>query len=96
MVGVLGLASQSTCQNLLFCIIAPCAAFPCSFGNGVVGGQRHGCRFFLNSVRVGQVYVFPVSYELFFGNGYLGYGSVAFGHNQRPTVFGPTDAAYMS
>ena len=33
--------------------------------------------------------------QFFFGDGYLGHGSVAFRHYERPTVFRPADAAYV-
>jgi len=39
--------------------------------------------------------VFPIAGQFFFGDGYLGNGSVAFRHYERPTVFRPADAAYV-
>ena len=77
-------------------IIAPRATVLPRAADGMILVQREVDRRALLAIVVLHGNILPFAYEFAFVNGRLCHVRVTFGHDYRPAVISPTDAAHLS
>src|SRR5574344_172973 len=62
----------------------------------MVGSQNDSGRCLLFAIGITEVDILPVAHQFTFRDSSLGYSTVTFGHDDRPTSAGPSDTAHLS